>query len=179
MRFLSLFIAFTSFIITGSAVAAPITKEMANQYYNDCVSKQAAQNFPEEEHKFFCACTASKMMDNMTTEDIAAMTVPDETGRAATNYMIVKVYAPCMEYPAKAHYYNTCINNKTPAMGNNPEKTCNCMAGKVAKHIGNNGEKIFTDILARNPNIADPMSALESDKEFQNYVGQQLLGCVF
>lgn len=161
------------------SMADPITKEMAEQYYNNCVSKQASQKFSKESQEFLCACTASKMMDNMTTDSIRAMSAQDESGRVAMNYMIVKVYAPCMQYPAKDYYYNTCISNpKTKALGKDPKKLCGCMADKVANHLGKNGEKIFEDILTRTPNIVDPMGALEADKEFQNYVGQQVLGCI-
>jgi len=52
------------------------------------------------------------------------------------------------------------------------------MADKVAAHLGANGKELFQDILARNPNAQDPMSLLESDPQFQSYVGQQVLGCV-
>ncbi len=166
------------FLGITTSIAEPVDKEMADSYYQNCISKEAAENLTKESQDFLCACTASEMMDHMTTEDIEAMNVQDATGRAAMNYMIVKVYAPCMEYPAKDHYYNTCISNKNSALGANPEKTCNCMADKVAGYLAEKGEQVFAGILTRNPNIVDPMSALEADPEFQGYVSKQILGCV-
>lgn len=163
------------------SMAEPITKEMADSYYQNCVTKQASEKLSKESQDFLCACTASKMMDHMTTEDIQGMNSQDpEIARGAMNYMIVKVYAPCMEYPAKDHYYSTCMSNpKTKGLSGNPDKLCNCMAGKIATHLSQSGEKVFKEILERNPNITDPMSALENDSKFQNYVGKQLLSCVF
>ena len=177
-----LFILIITIFINYSTTASadPVTKEMAGRYYQNCVTKQASQKLSKESQEFLCACTASKMMDSMTTEDIAAMGAQDqETARGAMNHMIIKVYAPCMEYPAKDHYYNTCISNpKMKSLGSSPEKLCECMAGKVAAHLGQNGEAIFAGILGRNPNITDPMSALEADQKFQNYVGKQVMGCI-
>lgn len=173
--FLTILVLFSG---VTTSMAEPISKEMADAYYQNCISKQASEEFSKESQEFLCACTASKMMDHMTTDDIRKMSVQDETGRAATNYMMVKVYAPCMEYPAKDHYFNTCMSSKNPVLGTNPATTCNCMSDKVATYLAENGEKVFTDILSRDPNIVDPMSALEADKTFQNYVGKQLLGCV-
>ena len=100
--------------------------------------------------------------------------------RQALNYMLVNVYAPCMEFPAKDHYFNTCYSDpKTKSLGKDTAKICSCMSEKVAAHLSQNGKELFKDILARNPNIVDPMSALESDPQFQNYVGKQALSCVF
>ncbi len=174
--FLTVFALFSSISIS---TAQPVSKEMATSYYQNCISKKASQTFSKESQNFLCSCTASEMMDHMTIADIQALSSQDQAAaRTALNHMLTKVYAPCMEFPAKDHYYNTCISNSSPALGKNPEKTCGCMADKVASYLGKNGEAVFTDILKRNPNISDPMAALESDKEFQNYIGKQTLACV-
>jgi hypothetical protein len=155
---------------------------MANTYYNNCISKESPQKLSPESQEFLCACTASNMMETMTTDDIRALSNQEDrkTARLALNYMLVNVYAPCMEYPARDHYFNTCVNDpKTKKIGKNPEKICGCMADKVASHLAENGKDEFKEILSRNPNVTDPMGALEGDKKFQKYVSQQVLSCVF
>lgn len=178
MRVLLIAISFL-FISATNSMADPISKEMADQYYQNCITAQSGQQISKETQDLLCACTASKMMDEMTTNDIQAMNAQDESARLAMNHMIVNVYAPCMEYPAKDHYYNTCISNpQTKTITNNPESMCNCVSNKVARYLGQNGKKVFGDILNRDPNIIDPMAALESDTEFQSYVGKQALTCI-
>lgn len=162
----------------STAHATPISKDAANAYYENCNAQQA-DGLSNKSKEYLCACTAAKMMERMTVEDIKAMSEQSEAGRKAMNYMIVKVYAPCMNYPAKDHYYNTCLSNpKTQALSRNPQALCNCMSGKVADYLGANGSEIFADILSRNPNVVDPMVALTEDSKFQNYTQSQLLSCV-
>ena len=168
-------------IVSGCLSAAEISKEMANKYYNNCITKQSAQKLSQESQGNLCACTASNMMETMTTDDIRAMSNQrdPETARQALNYMLVNVYAPCMEYPAKDHYFSTCLSDpKTKDLGQDPANICGCMADKIASHLSQNGKEQFKEILSRNPNITDPMGALEQDSEFQKYVSQQVLGCV-
>ncbi len=164
-----------------SANAAAVSKDMAQSYYNTCASKERPANLTKESQDYLCSCTAAKMMDHMTTEDIQDMNNSDLTiARPAVNHMLTKVYAPCMEYPARDHYYSTCVQNpQTAKVSKNPTKLCGCMADKIAKHLGQNSEEIFTGILRRNPNVSDPMSALEADPEFQNYTKKQIMGCLF
>ena len=180
MRFL-LSILILTLTSAVSNAATPITKDMANSYYNNCISKKGDQKLTKESQDFLCSCTAAQMMDSMSVEDVQAMSTQDQrTARRAFNKMLINVYAPCMEYPAKDHYYNTCLSNpQTKKLGGNPEKLCGCMSDKVATHLKQNGKELFTGILKRNPNVTDPMAALEADKQFQNYVGKQALSCVF
>jgi len=99
--------------------------------------------------------------------------------RSALNYMLVNVYAPCMEHPTRDHYYHTCKSNpNTRLITTDPRVMCNCVAEKVGTYIAHNGPDIFEDILTRNPNIQDPMAALESDPKFQDYVKKQGVACL-
>ena len=163
------------------ASAQNITGEMADAYYKSCVSKERPKQLSEESHKALCACTASKMLENMTTDDVQDLSSQEQAvARDALNYMIVAVYAPCMEQPTKDHYYYTCKSNpKTRLITKNSNIMCECIANKVSNYIGKNGPAIFEDILTRNPNIQDPMGALESDPVFQDYVKKQGVACLF
>ncbi len=179
MKNLIFAIAFITIQMTASlAFATPITKDAANAYYENC-NAQPGQGLSNQSKEYLCACTAAKMMENMTVEDVKAMAAQNEQGRKAMNYMLVKVYAPCMNYPAKDHYYNTCIANpKTKILGGNPQAICTCMSDKIANYLANDGQKIFSDILRRNPNITDPMHALTSDKHFESFAQSKLIGCI-
>lgn len=174
-RFLFLLIAA---LLPVAAMATPVSKDMANSYYTNCVGKDAP-GITQKSKEFMCACTAAKMMDNMSVEEIQAMSQQNQAGRNATNKMLVDVYAPCIEFPAYDHYYNNCITDpKTKSMSSNPQRTCSCLADQIAGYLQSNGQTVFRDILMRNPNITDPMSALTQDNRFRQFAQSKLLSCV-
>ena len=165
-------------LIATSAHATPITKDMANNYYGSCMAK-TTEGMSAESQKLLCACTAANMMNNMSVEDVKAMAQQDQNGRNATNKMVVDVYAPCIEYPAKEYYYNTCISNpQTAQMSKNPQGLCTCLGNEMASYLKANSRAVFQDLLMRNPAMVDPMSALTSDPKFQQFAQNKLLGCV-
>ena len=178
MRFALIFIL--TILIPFTAQANRISADMADAYYQDCKSKERPKNLRADSQDKLCACTASKMIETMTTDDVRDLTNEDqEIARDAFNFMLVNVYAPCMELPTRDHYYATCISNKqTHLITKEPQVMCECVSNKVSTYIAQNGPDVFEEILERNPNVQDPMAALESDTKFQNYVKKQGIGCL-
>ncbi|MEM6812315.1 MAG: hypothetical protein AAF549_07590 [Pseudomonadota bacterium] len=170
-------IFFTSF--TGSADAATsITKTGAKAYYENCKSRPDP-NMSANTQDHLCACTAAQMMKNMKVEEVQAMSLQNEQGRAATNKMIVEVYAPCMNHPAKELYLKNCLENpQTSSIAKDVNATCECMSDRVAQYLKEDGPKVFEGILSRNPNIADPMAALSEDPAFTAFAQKQVVSCI-
>lgn len=181
MKTLLAIISLTVLILMGANTAnaqTPVSKEIANNYFENCKS-QSDPRFSAASQEMFCACTAAQMVQNFTIEDMQASGRQDEIGRAATNKLIVNVYAPCIQYPAREYHYNTCIQNpKTKILGGNVEGICGCTSGKVAGYLAQNAQSLFQEILANNPTIADPMQALYDDAGFQKTVQGQLMSCI-
>lgn len=160
------------------ALAEPISKAGARNYYENCASKQDP-NMSADTQKLLCACTAVQMHKKMTTKDVEDMAQQNQKGRLATNKMILEVYAPCMKHPAGELYYKNCIGNpQTVNITKNPEKTCQCMSSKIANYLSTRGVDVFTKILNENPNATDPMAALANDKTFQSFAQSQLMSCL-
>ncbi len=160
------------------AMATEISDATANKYYQNCLQGQAP-NVSETTKQTLCACTAAQMKTGFTMEDMQAMSKKDEAARLAVNKMIVNVYAPCIQYPAHDYYYNVCVTNpQTAGLSKNPQALCGCLAQKVSGYLSQNSQQIFRDILTRNPYITDPMGALTSDPQFDQFAQSQLLTCV-
>lgn len=173
-----------SFIIIGAGFALPasaqtkVSPEIANKYFENCKS-QSDPRFSAASQEMFCACTAAKMVENYSQEDMQASGRQDEAGRMATNKLIINVYGPCIQYPAREYHYNTCVQNpKTKILGGNVKDICACTAEKVAGHLQQNASRLFSQILATNPNVLDPMQALYDDENFQQKVQSQLMSCL-
>lgn len=167
------------FLATSPAHATEISNDTANQYYQNCIAGATPPELNKQTQDTLCACTAAHMKTGFTMEDMQAMSKKDETARLALNKMIVNVYAPCIQYPAYDYYYNVCVSNpQTASLSKNPQALCGCLAQKVSSYLAQNSQQVFAGILARNPNIIDPMAALTSDPQFDQFAQGQLVSCV-
>lgn len=165
----------------GSGSFTPVSKETANVYYQNCVSQQSAQSFSQQAQGMMCACTAARLTQFFTMEDMATMTnnqSPPQAQRAAFNKMLINIYAPCMEEPTREYHYNACISNPQTSQYGDPQTICRCMADQVATHMQVYGPRVFQDLVARNPNITDPMAELTNDPSFQTFAKSKLLACL-
>lgn len=160
-----------------SAHATPVSRDVANEYYKNCAA-QSDPRFSQDTQNLFCACTAVKLMENYTIEDMQATARQDASARKATNKMITDVYAPCIRYPAREYHYQTCVEDPKTKMLGNAEKICNCSANQVAEHLQVNAPKMLRDILRKQPDIMDPMQALYDDKNFQRVIQSKVTGCI-
>ncbi|NCO03069.1 MAG: hypothetical protein GW903_02625 [Alphaproteobacteria bacterium] len=156
----------------------PVSSEMANQYFANCKMNKDPR-FATEVQEMFCACTAVKMTEGFTVEDMQTMGQQNQAGRDATNKLIINIYAPCIQYPARAYHYSTCVQNpKTKMLGKNVDGLCGCAADNVATHLQQNAQNLFRQILAQNPNVGDPMQALYDSPSFQQVAQSKLMSCV-
>ena len=138
-----------------------VTKETADTYFNNCLKTQSTQEFSQQAQQTFCACTAGRMTQFFTMEDMQTMVSQGPQARLAYNKMIVDIYAQCMEAPTRERYYQQC----TQSPGVN-QKICHCISDAIALHLKNDGSQIFSQILSRDPAIVDPYAALENDPDF-------------
>jgi len=158
-----------------------VPKETANKYFENCVAQPPAQQFTADSQNMFCACTAARLAQFFTLEDMKTMT--DTTAapaaqRGAFNKMLINIYAPCMETPAREFHFNACISNPDTAKYGDPNKICPCMADAIGLHMKHNGPNVFQELLARDPNLTDPMSALTDDPSFKTFAQSKLLACL-
>ena len=173
--FLTLLITIAAFSLPAQAQTM-VSKEQANTYFASCVENAAKTEtrFSPQSQKMFCACTAARLTQFFSVEDMQTMTSPtDPNARVAFNKMIVDIYAPCMEEPTRERYYARC--EKTSGMN---QQICTCASDKIAVHMATQGSAIFTEMLARDPNIVDPWAALENDPAFNGFIDTATRSCL-
>lgn len=158
--------------------ATPIDRETANAYFLNCKANPDPR-FSEQAQEQFCGCTASQMLTGFTVEDMQMINTPnDPAARKAVNKLMINIYAPCIQFPAKEYHYQTCVKEpKTKILGN-PERLCACAADQVAGYLQSNSKNLLRNILRRDPNIVDPMQAIYNDAEFQKFAQSRLAGCI-
>ncbi|PZQ45303.1 MAG: hypothetical protein DI551_07715 [Micavibrio aeruginosavorus] len=177
------FLILIALLLPASAKAQTyVTKDQANQYFQSCVtnSAQTENRFSKNSQQAFCACTAARLTQFFSIEDMQTMTNPNAPGqRQALNKMIVDIYAPCMDAPTREYHFGQCMANpQVAALTPNPQQLCQCAADAIGRYMQTNGPMLFQDILSKNPTIVDPMDALYSDPQFQQFANTQLMQCV-
>lgn len=176
--FVALF-ALLVFTALPALAQTAVTKETANAYFTNCLNQPSPTGMSDQTKQYMCACTAARMQQSMTVEDIRTMAQQSQAGRNATNKMIINVYAPCIEYPARDHYYSTCMSNpQSQNLTKNVQGMCTCLGNQVSGYLKQNAQKEFSRILKRTPNITDPMQALTSDPAFTQFAQSKMTGCI-
>jgi hypothetical protein len=160
-------------VASGAAFATPITKEMGDQYYENCL--KGAENegtMSPKSQATFCKCTSGKMQDNMTIEDIQALSAKGDPARAALNKVLEFVQAPCLQAPV-----HDMIAQKCQTEIGKPQ-VCNCLSQKMAEYTEQQAVHLMGKILKQNPNIVDPMAAIVDSEDFQTTQQSIALSCL-
>ncbi len=159
-------------------------ESVAKRYTQNCLKKET-DILKGDDLRMLCACTASKLQEKMTVEEIKAMTSDTPEGQVQRNRMVIDVYAPCMEYPSRALLMSQCASyqeglKKTMKAGQvvNGEVICACLAQNMAAYTAVNAQPILAQKLAVNPNDMDPMRDFLNSPEYQAQVNATFTGCV-
>jgi hypothetical protein len=165
--------------VEPQAQAAPETIEDFADRYNENCMKKKDPILRGEPLRMLCACSAAKLQEKMTVDEVKTMMTDTPEGLGQRNRMAVHVYAPCMEYPTRALLYHNCKSNKDVlSQYKNAETICTCMADDMAKYIAANGQAILAQKLMENPNDPDPLGGLMSSEGFQAQTQNAFMACV-
>ncbi len=162
----------TAIIGHNAHASTPITGEMAQKYYQQClVNSQQDGTMTVDSQKSFCTCTAQHMQKNMIVEELVAMKGQDQAARNAINKVITDVNGPCMHIPLHDKVYGKCMTEvKKHAI-------CKCLASGISESLSSQTQGMMKNILATNPNIYDPMGELMNTSEYKNAEKQITYGC--
>lgn len=176
--FASLFI-FVFFTLPVYA-QTPISNEEATNYYYDC-KKRPDPRWRQETQDAFCACTAEKMMQTMSVEEVRIMGEQSQQGRDMLNKMLVDVYAPCMNFPVSDLVEKQCMaNEKLDMAGITATKSdvCFCTAGATAEWFTKEGRTMMRTIVMKNPNVEDPIGPLMESRAFKMQSFNNMMNCL-
>lgn len=154
-------------------------KDLAEKFYQDCISRPNAI-LSEESKKEFCACTSTKTMEEMSVEEIKTMFKDTPGGQDMRNRMLIRVYTPCMGYPAKDLVYKSCIEDA--AVNKNlkkPKAVCGCMAGKMADYTVEHAPDVIIKALRYNAKDLDPLALLFEDIHFNAHAEGVMTKCLY
>ncbi len=144
----------------------PVSKDIANQFFEDCVTKENAI-FTGDSQEMFCACTSAKITEEMSMEEIRTMFEDTPEGQDMRNLMLIRIYTPCMEFPIHDLVYKSCMGDKNLRSGlKKPRSTCECMGSEMAAFVVERAPASIIRELRLNPQNLDPMGSFLNGKSY-------------
>jgi hypothetical protein len=157
---------------------AETVEEFAKRYNENCLKKEHPV-LKGEPLRMLCACSAQKLQEKMTVDEVKAMMTDTPEGLAQRNRMAVHVYGPCMEHPVRALLHAECMkNNEVMSKYKNGPQLCTCTSDNMANYIATHGPAIMAQVLTANPNELDPLGGLMNSQGFQAQTQQAFVACV-
>ncbi len=178
LRMTVLFFLFGLSITFPAVAQTPVSDEMARAYYDSCMG-QRDQRMSSEAQDSLCTCTAKKMQETMSVEDIRTMGQNDQVGRDMLNKMLIDVYAPCMAEPLAEILEDQCLlgdDKKIKHM--HKANLCACMAEKTGAWFATGGRNAMAEVLAANPNINDPIGPVMDSPLFKEQTMTNITACM-
>ncbi len=158
----------------AASTQTKMSNEKAGEFYKHCLQRATDDKTMTPATKaVFCQCNMVHMQQSMTMEDIEASVGNDQAARNAINKMLVEVYAPCMEYPVRDLLAGQCAKD----IPGKP-KVCNCISDNMGAYMSKVAKPMFKEMLAKNPNMADPMNALLENPEFKKQQQSMAFSCI-
>lgn len=152
--------------------------EFSERYYGNCM-KQNHPVLKEQNLQMMCSCTAAKVQESISVEQMKTMQEKTPAGQFARNQMLLNVYAPCIEFPTRALILNQCLNNEQiKTTLKNYQKTCGCLGEGMANYMKDKAPAAIQDALGRNVENYDPLRALLESPEFNSAQQQMLQTCI-
>jgi hypothetical protein len=160
---------------------APETMDIfAERYLANC-AQQKHPVLKGESLRLLCACSAAKLKETMTVDEVKTMMENTPEGLAQRNRMAIYVYAPCMEYPAKALMLHRCGEYQAKLQANSSldgEAICACFANNMALYTAANAQGVMAKQLTENPNDPDPMGKFLNSTDYKAQTDKAFLACV-
>ncbi|MCC6597300.1 MAG: hypothetical protein IT559_00735 [Alphaproteobacteria bacterium] len=152
--------------------------DFANRYYANC----QAQQHPLLQGKnleLLCGCTASRLPEVMSVEQVQQMQEDSEEGQYQRNRMLLFVYAPCIEYPTRALILDQCLGDPQVQAGMKNFKTvCSCLADEMAAFMKEHAPGTIRNALRANQKDIDPLSTLLQSSAFDAASKSKMTECI-
>ncbi len=173
MKYFILSTFILSLTLSGAFAQTPVTNAQAQKYYEICAKKRDERMSPKTQDRF-CQCASIGYKTHITQEDLQDLGKQDQNARRVMNKILVKLYAPCMEYPVRDMVLQKCSKDAFQA----GKQICGCMASKMASYISERAQSDIESILKKDPNIHDPLEAITSSPSYEQQEKNIVLQCI-
>jgi hypothetical protein len=126
--------------VLNSPQSQPQTvKDYANLYYRNCMAANTTKSM-KEYVATQCACTAFKIPEAMTLEDLHALFDANNKDSYYFSRLMALAYAPCLEISVHDFAYDGCIANVEHQKMRKKPQFCECVAGALGQDMSKFGE---------------------------------------
>jgi hypothetical protein len=159
--------------LARTAMATPMTKDMANRYYASCLAKPDIR-FSKVDQQDYCACTSAQVMRLMTVEDLRDL----KASTYLQNKFLTDIDTPCLGDAVKTIVAIQCMNNAVQLpRDSNADAICRCTAKLTSDWYNFAGRSLMVRALKNDPDATDPLSVVQNTIEFKTETKQNLQSC--
>lgn len=161
-------------------MAQRATDAQANAYFEECVANPHPVFTDFNEFQAFCACTASKIPEFLSQQQIRDMrNLEGRKGQKAYDRFLKYAMAPCMEIPVQSFISQECRQNPNIiSVTPDPEALCHCVDTRVTLQMRSEAIPVMREVIHENPMEPDPISAFLASSRFTEYNGRVLALCI-
>lgn len=162
-----------------SAHATPVSRDQANAYYKTCMAQPQVSIKPDS-LATLCACTSARVMETMTSEDLALAGNNALETKPLRHRMLTDIYAPCTETIAADLIDVQCVNNrKLDGLQTNFDigAVCDCAAQTGATWYQGKSQIMMREALKKNPDVTDPAQALLEHPQMKSRILNDIVSC--
>jgi len=145
-----------------TTAANPVSAAYANEFYARCMSTRD-RRMRAASQEDLCSCSAARMMETMSAEEIERAAAPDDTGRAMFTKLMTTVYAPCFSQPVRDQIAAVCMkNDQVTAIGSRMDRAalCGCTAERTGAWYDVQSHNLMLALLADHPELSDPFDPI-------------------
>lgn len=113
-------------------------QDYANVYFKNCVASNEDPGI-QEYIETQCACTAAKMQEVMTYDQMVQLFDPLARDSYPYTRMTALAYMPCIDTSVRDYLYDDCLDNAKSNGIYNKDLVCGCMSEKVANSLSKYG----------------------------------------
>ncbi len=153
-------------------------KEYANEHFMKCIAVNKP-HYTTEIQEYMCACTASKISQFLSPDEIKIMPEETKKGEAARLKYIIHAHTPCMKDAIKEISFNACKTSSflKKNMITGKKKVCDCVVSGMQELLNNIDTRIVTSALITEPTTLDPLHYFMGTNEYLSTTDSYIRNC--
>ena len=156
-------------------------EEYATLYFENCTASNTEKSY-DEYVATQCGCTAAKMPEFMTMNNMKALFTKTKEGDFQQGRVLMLAYMPCMYDSVYQFIFDGCYYNAQHAKLIRRRKVCECYARTMGNRVASKGEKMIPGFTAGGFNSAravpNPLVHILTDPYFSSRADYEFDQCV-
>ncbi|MGB4057996.1 MAG: hypothetical protein WBK77_07930 [Alphaproteobacteria bacterium] len=157
-------------------------QDYSNVYFKACLASNSDISMTEYV-KTQCGCTALKMVEFMSIQDMKHLFSETKEGDFQQGRVMMLAYMPCMYTSVNQFVFDNCFyddNSRTKLR--RPRKTCECYARNMGNYVASNGQYLVPGFVRdgydKKKAVPNPLVHILLGERFLRHANEEFEKCV-